>query len=320
MTVKREVIFDGLEDPLLLFGEQDKNIRFLEKEFSVTIFPKDNSVKIEGEDKNVLLTEKTLKFILHESQRGIPLKDEDLNVITQQIREDITFKADKLVEDEFSFPKTGKIIKAKTTNQADYLKAINNYDLVFGTGPAGTGKTYLAVAMGLMALVQKKVQRLILTRPVVEAGENLGFLPGDLQQKINPYLRPLFDAIFDMIPYEDFMRYKEREQIEIAPLAYMRGRTLNNAFTILDEAQNTTLSQIKMFLTRLGPNSKTIITGDLTQVDLPKKSQSGLIYTQRILKHIDDIKFVQFDKRDIVRHRLVKQIVKAFEIYEEDHK
>lgn len=316
--VNKEVIFHELDDPLLFFGERDRNIRILEKEFLVSIFPKDNGVRIEGEEKNVQLAEKTINYLFNESRRGVNLKSKDLEHIVHQIKEDDLFRLDQLSAHELFMPRTGKIIKPKSTNQATYLKAIQESDLVFGLGPAGTGKTYLAIAMGLQALIQDKVQKLILTRPVVEVGENLGFLPGDLQQKINPYLRPLFDAIFDMIPYEDYIKYKERERIEIAPLAYMRGRTLNNAFTILDEAQNTTQGQIKMFLTRLGPDSKTVVTGDLSQIDLPKRNQSGLITVTEILKPIKDIRFVDFDKRDIIRHSLVRKIVKAYEEHEGD--
>ncbi len=311
----RDLVFHDLKDPILLFGEQDQNIRFLEKEFLVSIYPKNNHIRIEGEEDKILLAEKTLDFIFHESQKGLSLRANDLQVVVHQIKEDEKFDARDLDAEEIILAKTRKTIKPKTTHQAKYLKAMRKHDLVFGLGPAGTGKTYLAVAMGLNALLQDKVQRLILTRPVVEAGENLGFLPGDLQQKINPYLRPLFDAIFDMISYEDFVKYRDRERIEIAPLAYMRGRTLNNAFTILDEAQNTTKNQLKMFLTRLGPNSQTVITGDMTQIDLPQKEKSGLITVTQILKSINGIKFVHFDGRDIVRHPLVREIVKAFENY-----
>ncbi len=313
--VSRDLVFHDLNDPILFFGEQDQNIRFLEKEFLVSIYPKNNHIRIEGLEENILLAEKTLDFIFHESQKGINLQKNDLQVVVHQIKEDEKFDASHLDAEEIVLAKTRKIIKPKTTHQAKYLRAMRKHDLVFGLGPAGTGKTYLAVAMGLNALLQDKVQRLILTRPVVEAGENLGFLPGDLQQKINPYLRPLFDAIFDMISYEDFAKYRDRERIEIAPLAYMRGRTLNNAFTILDEAQNTTKSQLMMFLTRLGPNSQTIVTGDMTQTDLPQKEKSGLSTVTQILKSIDEIKFIHFDDRDIVRHALVRKIVKAFEQY-----
>lgn len=314
----REIVFENLKNPLLLFGERDQNIRFLEKEFLVTIFPKGDGVKIQGEEEDVRLVEKTLNYLFSESQKGRNLKEDELKIIAHQLKEDEHFQAENLNEEEIYFPKTGKLIKPKTSNQADYIKAIKENDLVFGIGPAGTGKTFLAVAMGLLALIQNKVQRLILTRPVVEAGESLGYLPGDLQQKINPYLRPLFDAIHDMIPYEDFVKLKERERIEIAPLAYMRGRTLNHAFTILDEAQNTTKGQLKMFLTRLGPVSKTVITGDLSQIDLPNKHDSGLILASHILKDVNGIEFTQFSPRDIIRHSLVRKIVKAFDKYEKN--
>ncbi|MDH4128919.1 MAG: PhoH family protein [Spirochaetota bacterium] len=314
----REIIFHDLNDPILLFGEHDQNIRLLEKEFFVTIFPKGNGIRIQGDNENIDLAEKTLNYLFHESKRGHSIKNNDLQIVVHQIKEDDNFHFEGITTQKIIF-KSGKIVKPKTTNQAQYIRAMQNHDLVFGIGPAGTGKTYLAVALGLQALLLDKVQRLILIRPVVEAGENLGFLPGDLQQKVNPYLRPVFDAIHDMISYEDFVKLREKERIEIAPLAYMRGRTLNNAFTILDEAQNTTKSQLKMFLTRLGPTSKTVVTGDLTQIDLPQKNNSGLVLASKILTHISEIKFVHFANRDIVRHHIVRKIVKAFEKYEDEH-
>jgi len=314
----KELIFHDLEEPLLLYGERDQNIRFLEKKFHVSIFPKENGVRIEGSDNDVILTEKALKCLYDSSKKGDNIEQRDLEIIVHQIKKDENFYPNKLAQQEIFIPKTGKSVKPKTTHQGEYLKAITHHDLVFGLGPAGTGKTYLAVAQGLIALLQNRIQKLILTRPVVEAGENLGFLPGDMQEKVNPYLRPLLDAIFDMISYEDFMKYKEREQIEIAPLAYMRGRTLNNSFTILDEAQNTTKGQLKMFLTRLGPTSKTVITGDLTQIDLPKKQDSGLFIAKKILKPIQEIKFIYFDQRDVVRHSLVRKIIKAYEDREDE--
>ena len=216
----RELDFDDLVNPILFFGEHDQNIRLLEKEFFVSIFPKGNCVRIEGEKENIDLVEKTLDVLFHESQMGNNLKENDLDILVHQIKEDEKFQIDGLSNEKIVIPKSGKVIKPKTTHQAKYLKAIKESDLVFGIGPAGTGKTYLAVALGLSYLLQDKVQRLILTRPVVEAGESLGFLPGDLQQKINPYLRPLFDAIFDMMSYEDFVRYRDKERIEIAQKLY----------------------------------------------------------------------------------------------------
>ncbi len=316
----RELVYQDLVDPLIFFGEHDQHLRLIEKEFLVSIYPKGHSLRIEGQDKDISLAEKTLNFLFQECQRGKYLKKHDLEVVVHQVKEDEHFEVDGLDKHKIILHKNGKQIKPKTTHQANYLESIKEHDLIFGIGPAGTGKTYLAVAMGISYLLQDKVQRLILTRPVVEAGENLGFLPGDLQQKINPYLRPIFDAIYDMMPYEDFIKYRERERIEIAPLAYMRGRTLNNAFTILDEAQNTTMSQLKMFLTRLGPTSKTIITGDITQIDLPKKHTSGLLAATHILKQIKEIKFNYFDDKDIVRHPIVRKIVKAFDKYENELK
>lgn len=214
----------------------------------------------------------------------------------------------------------GKPIKPKTLGQEKYVDAIKGSTVVFGIGPAGTGKTYLAVAMAVNAFRAKEVNRIILTRPAVEAGEKLGFLPGDLQQKVDPYLRPLYDALFDMLGAENFQRYQERGNIEVAPLAYMRGRTLDDSFIILDEAQNTTPEQMKMFLTRLGFNSKMVITGDVTQIDLPDGKRSGLVEATKILKNVDDIKTIKFNEKDVVRHRLVQDIVKAYEKYEEARK
>lgn len=317
------IVFNGQHDPLLLFGEEDRNIRLLERELLVLIYPKNNQVRIEGEKENVLLAQEALEFLFRESQKGIAWQPPDLERMlhswkqlpkkNQEQKDQSKAIWNSLSEEYLFFAKKNKRIYPKALNQLDYLKAIREKDLVFAVGPAGTGKTYLAVAMGLQALLEDRVQRLILTRPVVEAGENLGFLPGDLEQKVHPYLRPLLDAVYDFIPYEDFLNYRARDRIEIAPLAYMRGRTLNDAFTILDEAQNTTQTQMKMFLTRLGKNSQSVVTGDITQIDLSPVSSSGLVLAEKILTVIPEIAWVHFDQSDIIRHTLVRKILHAFE-------
>ncbi len=309
----KEIIFEDLRNPLLLFGENDNKIRFIEKEFLVSIFPKGNRVFIEGKKDNIFMAEKVLNILFHESQKGHNIFGNDLEIMVHQVKKDERFCPGSLDNNQIFIHRSAKVIKPKTSNQADYLKAIKENDLVFGIGPAGTGKTYLSVALGVLALLEDRIQRLILTRPIVEAGENLGFLPGDLEQKINPYLRPLFDAIYDILPYEDFIKFREKDRIEVAPLAYMRGRTLDNSFIILDEAQNTTVLQMKMFLTRLGPHSKTVVTGDLTQIDIAKKNNSGLLIANKILKSIDGISIIHFNNSDIIRHPLVKEIIKAFD-------
>ncbi len=310
--MNKEIIFENLTNPLLFFGENDNNIRILEKEFGVNVFSRGNELKISGSDEKVLLTEKALFHLFNLSEKGRVSHDELLFVI-RNLQDNREFETDFLDKRQVIVSRSGKTIKLKNIRQIEYVKSVENNDIVFCVGPAGTGKTYLAVAMAINALISESKQRIILTRPVVEAGESLGYLPGDMVAKINPYLRPLLDAITDMLSYEEYSRYREREQIEIAPLAYMRGRTLNNSFIILDEAQNTTVTQLKMFLTRMGPSSKMLITGDLTQIDLPSKTPSGLEFAAKYLKMIDGIGFVKFNNSDIVRHQLVKRILEVFE-------
>ena len=310
--MNKEIIFENLTNPLLFFGENDNNIRILEKEFGVNVFSRGNELKISGSDEKVLLTEKALFHLFNLSEKGRVSHDELLFVI-RNLQDNREFETDFLDKRQVIVSRSGKTIKLKNIRQIEYVKSVENNDIVFCVVPAGTGKTYLAVAMAINALISESKQRIILTRPVVEAGESLGYLPGDMVAKINPYLRPLLDAITDMLSYEEYSRYREREQIEIAPLAYMRGRTLNNSFIILDEAQNTTVTQLKMFLTRMGPSSKMLITGDLTQIDLPSKTPSGLEFAAKYLKMIDGIGFVKFNNSDIVRHQLVKRILEVFE-------
>jgi phosphate starvation-inducible PhoH-like protein len=286
----------------------------VEKELGVEIFPKGNEMLIEADSKNIVNgAKKALELMYNEVKQGKDLERNDIKYLLNQVISNENFDSNDIQQSNILVSKTGKLIKPRNNTQYKYIKEVKGHDVSFAIGPAGTGKTYLAVAMGINEILTGQKKRLILTRPVVEAGENLGFLPGDLQQKINPYLRPLFDALLDMLGYDEYSKLKEREVIEIAPLAYMRGRTLNNAFIILDEAQNTTISQMKMFLTRLGETSKVVVTGDVTQIDLPRIKDSGLLFARKILSHINEISFNYFTKNDVVRHPLVKMIIDAFE-------
>ncbi len=315
MTEK--VVFEDTNALIYLCGQNDNTIKLVEKELGVEIFPKGNEFVIEADNENIVKdAKKALKLMYNEVKQGKDLESNDIKYLINQVISIENFNSDDIEKSNILVSKTGKLIKARNNTQYKYIKAIRKHDVSFSIGPAGTGKTYIAVALGINAIITGEKKRLILTRPVVEAGENLGFLPGDLQQKINPYLRPLFDALIDMLGFDEYQRYKEKEVIEVAPLAYMRGRTLNNAFIILDEAQNTTKSQMKMFLTRLGETSKVVVTGDVTQIDLPKMRDSGLLFAQKILRNIPEISFNLFSKMDVVRHPLVKMIIDAFEKHE----
>ena len=297
-------------------GQGDINIRKIEKYFDVTIIPRGNTLNVRGEEKNseqAVEMVHLLSDILRERETTYELSDFDIRYMAEAIRAGEKPRAEDIKNLRITIRESGKTVYPRTANQARYISAINKSPLTFGIGPAGTGKTYLAVACGLYYLQASKVERIVLTRPAVEAGENLGFLPGDLIQKINPYLRPLYDALFDLMSFEKITRLMEKGAIEIAPLAYMRGRTLNNSFIILDEAQNTVMSQMKMFLTRLGNNSRIVISGDITQIDLDKPKTSGLLHAMNILRHIDDIQFIRFGREDITRHPLVEKIVAAYE-------
>ncbi len=300
-----------------LFGTRDENIRLLETGLNVRTVLGEASLEIEGEPDAVARAEAILEDYFSLTREGASFKDEELNSLLRVVVSDpdVTLRALFSSGRQRSFGK--KILAPKTITQRRYLEAIERNDLVFGIGPAGTGKTYLAVAMAIQALISKKVTRIILTRPAVEAGEKLGFLPGSLQEKIDPYLRPLYDALYDMLDAEKVEKLLERAAIEVAPLAFMRGRTLNDSFIILDEAQNTTAEQMKMLLTRQGFNAKVVITGDLTQIDLPGGRRSGLLDAAEILKDVEGISFVHFDERDVVRHTLVQRIVRAYEKYNE---
>jgi phosphate starvation-inducible PhoH-like protein len=285
------------EEAIKLYGSLDENLRYAEDNFHVKIYARNHKLTISGEEEDVTRACAFFNEQLAQIRTGGKLEK----------------PAESVAHTGAHFFHKGKIIRAKSKNQEEYIKAVRAYDIVLSIGPAGTGKTYIAVAMAIDSLKKKAVQRIILTRPAVEAGESLGFLPGDFYAKINPYLRPLYDALYDMMDLDEVARLMQRGIIEIAPLAYMRGRTLNDAFVILDEGQNTTHEQMKMFLTRLGFSSKVVITGDITQVDLPIGKRSGLIEAQRILKDIEGISFVYLTEKDVVRHRLVKDIVKAYE-------
>jgi phosphate starvation-inducible PhoH-like protein len=296
-----------------LFGTRDENLRMLEDGLNVTIDLLADAVKIEGAAQDVQRAEQVFTDYDHLQRNGFEFKNGDLTSMLRVLANDRTVTLRGLAEagKQRSFGK--RTVQPKSINQRRYLETIEKNDMVFGIGPAGTGKTYLAVAMAISALVSKRVNRIILARPAVEAGERLGFLPGTLQEKVDPYLRPLYDALYDMLEPEKVDKYLEKNVIEVAPIAFMRGRTLNDAFIILDEAQNTTGEQMKMFLTRMGFNSKAVITGDVTQIDLPNARRSGLIEATEILRNVEGIAFVHFDETDVVRHHLVQRIVRAYE-------
>ena len=300
----------GLET---LFGVHDQNIKYLESLLAIRIDARGEDVSIDGDPKDVETAERILQDFSDLFKEGRQFTDRELREAFAQIAEDRAYSLrDYFTKARFN-PSGKKQVAPKSANQRRYIQAIQERDVVFGIGVAGTGKTYLAVAMAVQALMQKQVNRIVLARPAVEAGEKLGFLPGDLQDKVDPYLRPLYDALFDMIEYERVNKLLEKRVIEVAPLAFMRGRTLADAFIILDEAQNTTSEQMKMFLTRIGFGSKAVITGDVTQVDLPTGKRSGLIEAQRILANVEGIEFVYFTDKDVVRHKLVQLIIKAYE-------
>ncbi|MBS6614425.1 MAG: PhoH family protein [Eubacterium sp.] len=314
------ITFDAMEQAVNLFGSFDENIKLIEKEFAVSIISRGSDLKIVGDAEKVSLAARAVNALLTLINKGETLSDQNVRYAIGLVKEGNDDKLAKMATDTVCITAKGKPIKAKTLGQKKYCEAINKNTITFGVGPAGTGKTYLAVALAVTAFRAKQVEKIILTRPAVEAGEKLGFLPGDLQSKVDPYLRPLYDALFDMLGAENFQKYQERGSIEVAPLAYMRGRTLDDSFIILDEAQNTTPEQMKMFLTRLGFNSKMVVTGDITQIDLPAGKKSGLTKVMRILKNVDDIEICKFTQKDVVRHRLVQEIIKAYEKYENDER
>ena len=311
---------DRMENAVSLFGSFDENIRLIESEFSVTVLNRGSDLKISGEAENVAKATTAIERLLALINKGEALSDQNVRYVISLVKDGEEDKLMSLSGDCVCITSKGKPVKPKTLGQKKYVEAIRKNTIVLGAGPAGTGKTYLAVAMAVTAFRAKEVNRIILTRPAVEAGEKLGFLPGDLQQKADPYLRPLYDALFDMLGAEAFARYQERGSIEVAPLAYMRGRTLDDSFIILDEAQNTTREQMKMYLPRLGFNSKMEVTGDVNQIDLPDGIRSGLPDAMRILRNVPDISINTFTEKDVVRHKLVQDIIKAYEKNEEKRK
>ena len=312
-NLERKIEIDRISDTSALFGNLDSNLKIIEKTFDVTIISRDGELKINGDEESTALAERVLLSLIKLQSRGGNIDEQNVHYSISLVKEDREEKLKELSGDSICLTSKGKPLKPKTVGQKTYCEYIKNKTITIGVGPAGTGKTYLAVAMAVRAFRAGSINRIILTRPAVEAGEKLGFLPGDLQQKVDPYLRPLYDALFDMLGSETYMKYIEKGSIEVAPLAYMRGRTLDDSFIILDEAQNTTPEQMKMFLTRLGFNSKMVITGDVTQIDLPDGKKSGLKDAMRVLKNIDDIGIFKFTEKDVVRHHLVQDIVKAYE-------
>ncbi|HQI00007.1 MAG TPA: PhoH family protein [Deltaproteobacteria bacterium] len=298
-----------------LAGDSCSHLKILEDSIGVKCSLKGNTVELSGEDFDVQLAEHALKDLYRLVKNGFPLYPDDVWYAVRMLAKDRNVNLEEVFKDSIYISSTKKVIVPKSLQQKRYIDSMRFKDILFGIGPAGTGKTYLALAMGVSYLLKKKVERIILTRPAVEAGERLGFLPGDLLEKVNPYLRPLYDALYDMLEHDHVLRLISRDQIEIAPLAFMRGRTLNDAFIILDEAQNTTSEQMKMFLTRLGFNSKAVITGDVTQIDLPSGVRSGLNEAVQILQNIEEIGFVHFSEDDVVRHKVVAKIIKAYERY-----
>jgi phosphate starvation-inducible PhoH-like protein len=304
--------FDDTHLARNLFGPREENIKYLKKYFDVRASIRGTHLTLIGKKKEIENTSKVLQELAGIIKKGFVISPSDIDQAVRYMAH--TNKGmDELYGDQIYIPPTRKVITPKTENQKIYVDAIRKHDIVIGIGPAGTGKTYLAMAMALSAYFNKQVSRIILTRPAIEAGEKLGFLPGTMYEKVNPYLRPLYDALYDMVDMDRAARLLEKGVLEIAPLAFMRGRTLNDAFVILDEAQNTASEQMKMFLTRLGFSSKTVVTGDITQIDLPDKRSSGLIEVQGILKGIKGIRFVYFTEKDVVRHPLVQKIIKAYE-------
>jgi phosphate starvation-inducible PhoH-like protein len=311
-----ELKLDEEKEYPFLHGGIDKTLKIIENSLGVAVSVRGNKLLIQGEDGSVEKAERLIQEIREVNRNGYILKPEDISYAVKSLSEGKDVSLKDLFKGSIPVSSKKRFIIPKTDNQGQYINAINQYDIVFGIGPAGTGKTYLAMAMAINAFLTKQVSRIVLVRPAVEAGEKLGFLPGDIAEKVSPYLRPLYDALFDMMEIDKASKLIERGIIEIAPLAFMRGRTLNDSFVILDEAQNTTTEQMKMYLTRLGFGSKTVITGDITQIDLPPGKISGLVEAVRILKDVEDIKVIYFSEKDVVRHKLVQEIVKAYERHE----
>ncbi|MCI5969720.1 MAG: PhoH family protein [Clostridia bacterium] len=314
--LERSVTMQSSEQLIAVFGEFDKNLKKIQSAFDVNIVNRGENVKISGGEMGTALAQKAIESLGKIYNTEGEITDQTVNYTIDSVKDGIDHEA-LYGSDCVCITAKGKPIKSKTLGQKKYVEAIKNNTITFGIGPAGTGKTYLAVAMAVKAYKNKEVSRIILTRPAVEAGEKLGFLPGDLQNKVDPYLRPLYDALYEMFGFETYQKHVERGSIEVAPLAYMRGRTIDDSFIILDEAQNTTPEQMKMFLTRIGFNSRVIVTGDVTQIDLPDGKKSGLKEVEKILKDIDDISFCYLSDKDVVRHQLVQKIIKAYDKFEQ---
>lgn len=312
-TVERIVNADRVEDLIAVFGSFDENIRHIEDALGVVIANRGTDLKITGDEESTQKAVHTLEGLLSLAAKGEEIDEQRVRYLITLVQEGNEEQVQQIAKDVVCITAKGKPIKAKTVGQQNYMRAISKNTVTIGVGPAGTGKTYLAVAAAVAAFRERTVNRIILTRPAVEAGERLGFLPGDLQNKVDPYLRPLYDALYDMLGPETFQKYQERGSIEVAPLAYMRGRTLDDSFIILDEAQNTTKEQMKMFLTRLGFGSKIVITGDVTQIDLPSDKTSGLKDAIRVLQNVEDIAICRLTSADVVRHALVQKIINAYE-------
>ena len=314
--IENTIEVERMEDVISVFGSFDQNLRIIEDELSVKLTDRENKIHIVGDGENVILAEKAVNGLLTLASKGENITEQNVRYILKLVGEGRENRIDELASDVVCVTAKGKPIKAKTIGQREYCEAISKNTITLGIGPAGTGKTYLAVAAAVSAFRAEQVNRIILTRPAVEAGERLGFLPGDLQSKVDPYLRPLYDALFDMLGADTYQKYLERGNIEVAPLAYMRGRTLDDSFIILDEAQNTSREQMKMFLTRIGFGSKVVITGDITQIDLPEDKTSGLKVAMKVLDGIEDIAICKLTGADVVRHRLVQKIIEAYEEYD----
>ena len=314
--IEQTIKVDRMEHIISVFGSFDQNLRIIETELGVKVLDRDDMIHICGEPEDVMLAEKAINGLLTLAAKGENIDAQNVRYILKLVREGKETKIGELVGDVICITAKGKPIKPKTLGQKAYCDAIAKNTITLGIGPAGTGKTYLAVAAAVAAFRAEEVNRIILTRPAVEAGERLGFLPGDLQSKVDPYLRPLYDALFDMLGADTYQKYLERGNIEVAPLAYMRGRTLDDSFIILDEAQNTSREQMKMFLTRIGFGSKVVITGDITQIDLPEDKTSGLKVAMKVLDNIEDIAICTLTGSDVVRHRLVQKIIEAYEVYD----
>ena len=313
--MEQRIEIDRLEETVSIFGSFDENIRLIESEFQVVVTNRDGELRINGDVEDTLLAAKAIRALLTLSSRGENIGEQAVRYVIGLARSGQEDKVEELNQDVICITSKGRPVKPKTIGQKKYVESVMKNTVTIGVGPAGTGKTYLAVAAAVKAFRDKQVNRIILTRPAVEAGERLGFLPGDLQRKVDPYLRPLYDALFDMLGAETYQRYLERGSIEVAPLAYMRGRTLDDSFIILDEAQNTSREQMKMFLTRMGFGSKVVITGDVTQIDLPADKTSGLKEAVRVLKNVEGIGICSLTDQDVVRHVMVQRIIKAYDDY-----